>query len=73
MNLRLQFDTKNINWNLIVDILQEVGMAYHTSEIHERAFNNSYTVVFVFDEDILVGFGRAISDGEYQAAIYDIL
>jgi len=72
MNLRLQFDTKNINWNLIVDILQEVGMAYHTSEIHERAFNNSYTVVFVFDEDILVGFGRAISDGEYQAAIYDI-
>jgi len=72
MNLRLQFDTKNINWNLIVDILQEVGMAYHTSEIHERAFNNSYTVVFVFDEDILVGFGRAISDGEYQAALYDI-
>ncbi|MGB4415363.1 MAG: GNAT family N-acetyltransferase [Paludibacter sp.] len=72
MNLRLQFDTKNINWDLVVDILQKVGMGYHTSEIHKRAFINSYTVVFVFDEDILVGFGRAISDGEYQAAIYDI-
>ena len=72
MNLRLQFDTKNINWNLIVEILQKVGMAYHTSEIHKRAFENSYTVVFVFDEEILVGVGRAISDGEYQTAIYDI-
>ena len=72
MNLRLQFDTKNINWDLVVDILQKVGMGYHTSEIHKRAFNNSYTIVFVFDEDILVGFGRALSDGEYQAAIYDI-
>lgn len=72
MNLRLQFDTKNINWDLIVDILQKVGMTFHTSEIHKRAFDNSYTVVFVFDEEILVGFGRALSDGEYQAAIYDI-
>jgi len=47
-------------------------MGYHTSEIHERAFNNSHTVVFVFDDDALVGFGRAVSDGEYQAAIYDV-
>lgn len=72
MNLRLEFDTKNINWDQVIDILQKVGMAYHTNEIHKRAFNNSYTVVFVFDEDVLVGFGRAISDGEYQAAVYDI-
>jgi ribosomal protein S18 acetylase RimI-like enzyme len=72
MNLRLQLDTANINWDLVVEILQRVGMAYHTPEIHKRAFNNSQVVVFVFDEENLVGFGRAISDGEYQAAIYDV-
>ncbi|MDA3867275.1 MAG: GNAT family N-acetyltransferase [Salinivirgaceae bacterium] len=72
MNLRLQLDTKNINWNLVIDILQKVGMAYHTEDIHKRAFNNSHTVVFVFDKQKMVGFGRAISDGEYQAAIYDM-
>jgi len=72
MNLRLQLDTKNINWGIVTDTLKEVGMAYHTNEIHERAFNNSYTVVFVFDNENLIGFGRAISDGEYQAAIYDV-
>ncbi len=72
MNLRLQLDTTNINWDLVVDILQKVGMGYHTPEIYKRAFNNSHTVVFIFDEENLVGFGRALSDGEYQAAIYDV-
>ncbi|OFX66920.1 MAG: GNAT family N-acetyltransferase [Bacteroidetes bacterium GWE2_29_8] len=72
MNLRLQFDTTNINWDIVVDTLQKVGMVYHANEIHKRAFNNSHTVVFVFDEENLIGFGRAISDGEYQAAIYDV-
>jgi ribosomal protein S18 acetylase RimI-like enzyme len=72
MNLRLQLDTTNINWDMVVDILQKVGMTYHTTEIHKRAFNNSHTVVFMFDEENLVGFGRAVSDGEYQAAIYDV-
>lgn len=72
MNLRLQLDTKNIKWDLVVDTLRNVGMAHYTSEIHMRAFMNSRTVVFVFDDEDLVGFGRAISDGEYQAAIYDV-
>ena len=72
MNLRLQLDTANINWDLVVEILQKVGMAYYAPEIHKRAFSNSQVVVFVFDEENLVGFGRAISDGEYQAAIYDV-
>ena len=72
MNLRLQCDTRDIDWELVVDILREVGMGYHTAEIHKQAFNNSYAVVFVFDEERLIGFGRAISDGVYQAAVYDV-
>jgi GNAT superfamily N-acetyltransferase len=72
MNIRLQYDMANVDWNLVVDILKRVGMGYHTSEIHRRAFTKSFTVVFAFDGDALVGFGRAISDGEYQAAIYDV-
>jgi GNAT superfamily N-acetyltransferase len=72
MNIRIQTDTENIDWEKVVEILREAGMASHTPEKHERAFTNSYTVAFAFDEDVLVGFGRAISDGEYQAAIYDV-
>lgn len=72
MNLKFQNDCLNIDWNCVSDILKTVGMAYFEGEVHRKAFENSYTVVFVFDDNKLIGFGRAISDGAYQAAIYDV-
>jgi GNAT superfamily N-acetyltransferase len=49
-----------------------VGMSNHKEEVLKEAFENSHTVVFVFDDDKLIGFGRAISDGVLHAAIYDV-
>lgn len=72
MNLRIQSTTENIDWNQVAGILRKAGMKYYSGEVHNRAFNNSATTIFVFKEKELVGFGRAISDGEYQAAIYDV-
>lgn len=72
MDLRLQFDTSDIDWERVAGILKEVGMAYHPSALHQLAFENSYVVVFAFRETEMIGFGRAISDGAYQAALYDI-
>jgi GNAT superfamily N-acetyltransferase len=72
MELKIQTDTKNINWERVPEILKEVGMAFHPAEKHRRIFAKSHSVVFIFDGDILIGFGRAISDGECQAAIYDV-
>ena len=46
-------------------------MAYHDPDVHRTAFEASYVTVFVYHGDRLLGFGRAISDGAYQAAIYD--
>ena len=79
MDLRLQFDNENIDFELVAKMLKQAGMASYAPEKHQLAFNNSQTVVFVFDNDnqndsdLLVGFGRAISDGAYQAAIYDVV
>lgn len=72
MNLHLQHSIQNIDWNQVVKTLKLVEMGYHQSHIHEKAFSNSQAVVFVFDGSLMVGFGRAISDGAYQAAIYDV-
>ena len=47
-------------------------MTHFEGDIHKTAFENSYAVVFVYDDDKLIGFGRAISDCAYQAAIYDV-
>ncbi|MBW9174034.1 GNAT family N-acetyltransferase [Clostridium estertheticum] len=72
MKLKIQYNCLNIDWNYVSEILKKVGMMYFEGEVHKKAFENSHTVVFAFDDNKLIGFGRVISDGTYQAAIYDI-
>ena len=71
MKIEIKYDTENIDWDEIPATLKSVGMAYHTAEKHQKAFEASYCTVFLFDQELMVGFGRAISDGVCQAAIYD--
>jgi ribosomal protein S18 acetylase RimI-like enzyme len=47
-------------------------MAYYEPDVHKMAFENSQVTVFIYHGDELIGFGRAISDGAYQAAVYDV-
>lgn len=72
MNIKIQYNCFNVNWDEVSNILKEAGMAYFEGKVHKKAFENSYATVFAFDGDRLVGFGRAISDGVCQAAIYDV-
>jgi len=72
MDLIIQKNCSGIDWTLIPEILKMVGMGYHEPALHQKAFENSAVVVFIFQEEKLLGFGRAISDGAYQGAIYDV-
>lgn len=72
MNIIIKNDCTNINWQEVRNILKAVGMSYVDEELHKKSFENSYTVVFIFHEEKLIGFGRAISDGLRQSAIYDV-
>ena len=72
MELKFQNDCLDIDWELVPEILKEAGMSFHDADIHRKTFSASASVVFVFDEQQLIGFGRAISDGVVQAAIYDV-
>ena len=72
MKLSIKTDCGDVDWQAIVDLLKEVGMAYHDPEVHKKAFEASHTAVFIYEGSRLIGFGRAISDGLYQGAIYDV-
>lgn len=65
-------DCGSADWAAVAGILKEAGMAYHEPELHRLAFNNSRAVVFAYRDGRLAGFARAISDGAYQAALYDV-
>jgi ribosomal protein S18 acetylase RimI-like enzyme len=47
-------------------------MASFAPEVHQKIFEASYAVAFAYDGDQLIGCGRALSDGIYQAALYDV-
>lgn len=72
MNIQIKYNCTDIDWSIVSDCLKKVGMAYFDPDIHQKAFENSFVTVFAFHDNQLVGFGRAISDGAYQAAIYDV-
>ena len=72
MEFDLRLDCAGVDWMAVQETLRSVGMAYQEPDVHRRAFEASHTTVFVYSAGRLIGFGRALSDGEYQAAIYDV-
>jgi GNAT superfamily N-acetyltransferase len=72
MEVMVSQDCAGVDWKRVSETLKSVGMAYHDPDMHRRAFEASHTTVFVYHGDRLIGFGRAISDGEYQGALYDV-
>ena len=71
MEVDVKQDCAGVDWKAVSDTLKSVGMAHHEPDVHRKAFEASHTTVFVYHADQLIGFGRAISDSIYQAAIYD--
>ena len=71
MEIHVQQDCAGVDWSTVSETLKAVGMAHHEPDAHRRAFEASHATVFIYHAGLLVGFGRAISDGIYQAAIYD--
>jgi ribosomal protein S18 acetylase RimI-like enzyme len=71
MEVDIRHDCAGVDWAKVSGILECVGMAYHEPDVHKKAFDASHTTVFAYSDNQMIGFGRAISDGAYQAAIYD--
>ena len=71
MDLTIRRDCAGVPWQTVAAILKKVGMAHYEPALHQKAFEASHTTIFVYQADDLIGFGRAISDGAYQAAVYD--
>ena len=71
MEIDIKRDCAGVNWTTVSETLKRVGMGYYDPDLHKKAFEASHATVFIYHADQLIGFGRAISDGAYQAAVYD--
>ncbi|MCM0647388.1 GNAT family N-acetyltransferase [Clostridium swellfunianum] len=72
MDFIIKHDLTDIDFEEVCQVIHKAGLSTHAVDLTKKAFENSYLTVFVFDGDKLIGTGRAISDGVYQAGIYDI-
>ncbi len=66
-------DISKINWEEAAEIFRLAPLGTRAPEKLKSAFENSFSRIFVYDEKKLIGLGRAVCDGEYQAAIFDIV
>jgi ribosomal protein S18 acetylase RimI-like enzyme len=55
------------------EVYQSVGWMKHSAEVIKQVFESSSVIVIAKSEERVVGFGRALSDGVFNAAIYDIV
>ncbi|TDM05278.1 GNAT family N-acetyltransferase [Macrococcus lamae] len=57
----------------IVDVYRSVGWTSHDNENVIKIFNASSHVIIVIKDEKVVAVTRALSDGVYNAAIYDVV
>ncbi|MBT8357638.1 MAG: GNAT family N-acetyltransferase [Desulfobacterales bacterium] len=73
MNIIFQFDLNGVNWSEAADLFRRAPLGVRDPDKLRRSCEQSFLVCFAYLKNKLVGMGRAISDGEYQAAIYDLV
>jgi len=70
MKVSFSNSIENVEWSRMKEIYHSVGWTNHNEEKIKKVFQSSNVVTIAYDEDNIAGFGRALSDGVFNAAIY---
>jgi ribosomal protein S18 acetylase RimI-like enzyme len=73
MNISIKYGTENIDWVALCEIFRLAPLGTREPEKLKIAAENSHTVCSAYADQKIIGFGRAISDSQYQSAIYDVV
>ena len=68
-----QFDSQGVDWQLLLRLFKATNMGGREGDKVRRAFEKSTLVCFAKDGLQLIAAGRALTDGEYHATIYDLV
>jgi aralkylamine N-acetyltransferase len=73
MNICLKYGTEILDWLAVCEIFRLAPLGTREPDKLKIAAENSHTVCSAYIDRKIVGFGRAISDSQYQSAIYDVV
>ena len=72
MNLTIRNSQTNINWEELAELIRIAPLRARNADDLKSSFTNSMYKCFAFDNDKLVGVGRALADGRDCSLICDI-
>jgi ribosomal protein S18 acetylase RimI-like enzyme len=73
MDLKIHHNFDSANIDEMREVYESVGWMKHTNEIIRQVFEASNVIAIVTVNGRIIGFGRAMTDGVFNAAIYDIV
>lgn len=73
MDISIRYGIEKVDWTAVCDIFRRAPLGTREPEKLRIAAENSYVVCAAYVHRKIIGFGRAISDGQYQSAIYDVV
>jgi GNAT superfamily N-acetyltransferase len=73
MKIDINNDISDKDLDAMKEVYQSVGWNKHTTEVIKQVFEASNVKVILKCDGRIAGFGRAISDGVFNAAIYDVV
>ena len=73
MDIKISSDFANANLDEMREVYASVGWTKHTNEIIRQVFETSNVIVLVTVNGKIIGFGRAMTDGVFNAAVYDVV
>jgi hypothetical protein len=73
MDVKIHCDFSNANLDEMKEIYCSVGWTKHTTEIIKKVFEASNVIALAKVNGRIIGLGRAMTDGVFNAAIYDVV
>jgi len=66
-----KFDSNKLDE--ICEVYQSAGWLKHSNEVITKVFQRSDSVTLAISDGRVIGVGRALTDGVFNAAIYDVV
>lgn len=73
IEFKLNPDKSLIDWEHIASLFDKVGWDDRDKDEIEKSFDHSSYRYFIFNDGVVVGFGRTVDDGRYYALIVDVI
>lgn len=70
--IEIRYGNDGVNWHEVEGLFASAGLHGRSGDKLRRAFENSQVVCCAYASSRIVGVGRALTDWEYHAFIYDV-